>query len=430
MEGIMKHNFVPYLNPLFIESGSYEGDGIQAALNAGFEQVWSIELSEYYHERCKQRFAGNEKVKLFLGSSVDVLPELLKVINCSVTFWLDGHYSGGLTAIDEKCRLPLLKEIEIIGNHHIKNHTILIDDMRAVGTGGKDTDWGCFTKQDVENAINAISDYVIFYEFGIVENDILVATPKEIDGSWIDKLQGIHKRIYSQSYQDGILEYIFANIGITNKLCVEFGFNSETLTGGSGSNVANLVLNHDWKCVLLDGGFENKEINLHKEFLTPENIVSVFKKYLVPTEPDYVSIDVDSIDLWLMHAMLKGGFNPRVISIEYNSNFPIEMSVTVKKSNKWNGDMIYGASLSALNKVADKFGYFLVAVCNQLDLFFVRWDLLEDQFPEIEQFRRFTGLPLHPETTMERCKQLVQYPSGEELTNEYVTNNPQIFRIK
>jgi len=117
---------------------------------------------------------------------------------------------------------------------------------------------------------------------------------------WIEKIYGNLKKMYSQSVQDGIIENIFKNIGTTNKFCVEFGFNSTTLEGGSGSNTANLILNEGWEALLLDGSNSNPEINLHQVFLTPENIVETFNKYNVPKDLDYLSIDVDSIDLWLL----------------------------------------------------------------------------------------------------------------------------------
>lgn len=169
----MKHDFTSYLNDTFIETGSYVGDGIQAALDAGFKQVLSVELSPFYYEHCKQRFKGNKKVRLFLGSSIDVLPRLLKVIKTPITFWLDAHYSGGKTA-KAKQDVPILEELEIIKNHFIKTHTILIDDMRLTGKVG--SDWEKVTKQEVESSIGVInSDYKITYGFGVEEYDILIA---------------------------------------------------------------------------------------------------------------------------------------------------------------------------------------------------------------------------------------------------------------
>jgi hypothetical protein len=47
-----------------------------------------------------------------------------------------------------------------------------------------------------------------------------------------------------------------------------------------------------------------------------DNIVDIFKKHDVPREPDYVSIDIDSYDIWLFKALVSGGFRPRVLTVE------------------------------------------------------------------------------------------------------------------
>jgi hypothetical protein len=50
-------------------------------------------------------------------------------LNEPALFWLDGHYSGGVT---EKADIetPIMKELEYIFTHPVKNHLILIDDAR------------------------------------------------------------------------------------------------------------------------------------------------------------------------------------------------------------------------------------------------------------------------------------------------------------
>lgn len=83
---------------IFVESGSYRGDGIQNALDAGFEEIYSIELAPHLHEVCAKRFADNPHVHLYLGDSSVVLKTILDEIYEPVTFWLDGHYSWGDTA--------------------------------------------------------------------------------------------------------------------------------------------------------------------------------------------------------------------------------------------------------------------------------------------------------------------------------------------
>ena len=65
------------------------------------------------------------------------------------------------------------------------------------------------------------------------------------------------------------------------------------LSGKNGANTYNLVHKHGFKVLLMDGGYENKLINLHKEMITEDNVVDLFMKYNVPKAADYISIDID-----------------------------------------------------------------------------------------------------------------------------------------
>lgn len=207
----------------------------------------------------------------------------------------------------------------------------------------------------------------------------------------------------SQGGQDGILGEIFRHIPTTNAppVCVEFGFNSATLTGGTGSNVASLVVERGWHALLLDCAHENPAINLCRTFLTSANIVEVFAAHGVPSSPDYISIDVDSTDLWLFRALL-ARFRASAFSVEYNSHFPLHLSVTCidDPEARWRSDRAYGASLRALVTVACEHGYSLVAVEPGLDAFFVRNDLIDDGSgeiaPPLAHWRPATLLPIHP----------------------------------
>jgi hypothetical protein len=222
--------------------------------------------------------------------------------------------------------------------------------------------------------------------------------------AWISELE--HRNFesgkYSQSYQDKLLEAIFENIGTVNPtpFCVEFGFNSPDMLQGSGANVASLVLEKNWDSLLLDGDNENAAINLHRHFLTPSNICEIFQQYGVPKEPEYVSIDVDSTDLWLFEAILKQ-YKAMLFSVEYNANYPIDAAITFPNdpSERWQDDRGYGASLKALNMVANAHDYSLLWVVPGLDAFFVRNDLIEDGssqlcFP-LEKWAPCTNLVCH-----------------------------------
>lgn len=167
--------FTSYTNPIFIETGSYMGNGIRLAIDAGFTKIYSIELSPKYFQICKKRFQNHNNVEVLHGDSYKVLPTLLNSINQPVTFWLDGHHSCGDTALGDYWA-PLIKELEAICNHPIKNHTILVDDMRCWENYNPVHG---FSKDDIVSKLMEINEkYEISYIDGAAKNDILVAKIK------------------------------------------------------------------------------------------------------------------------------------------------------------------------------------------------------------------------------------------------------------
>lgn len=125
--------FGTYKGPhrIFIETGSYCGDGIQLALDAGFEQIHSIEISERHYIACCCRFETDSRVKVHHGDSGTMLAEVMAQINEPVMLWLDGHWSGGDTGGSAMHETPLMEELDALLPHPIKTHTILVDDVLA-----------------------------------------------------------------------------------------------------------------------------------------------------------------------------------------------------------------------------------------------------------------------------------------------------------
>lgn len=117
-----------YLNGIFVETGTFLGDGTAAALEAGFQKVYTIEIHpDRYRDSCR-RFQGDQRVELFEGSSSRRLQEVLAKIDQPATFWLDSHTCGApFTGGDWET--PLIGELRMLALHAIKTHTILIDDL-------------------------------------------------------------------------------------------------------------------------------------------------------------------------------------------------------------------------------------------------------------------------------------------------------------
>jgi len=165
-----KEIFQKYPNPVFIETGAQFGDGIQAAFAAGFKTIYSIELSHFLYRTCVNRFKGVKNITMIEGDSSVELPHLLQIIDSPITFWLDSHYCGPGTAMG-KSNSPVMEELEAIKKHHVKNHTIMIDDLRG---WYKDT-YGFDTLDLMRKILEINPDYSFKLEHGFIPYDILVA---------------------------------------------------------------------------------------------------------------------------------------------------------------------------------------------------------------------------------------------------------------
>jgi hypothetical protein len=161
--------FSKFPNEYFVETGSAQGYGIEAALKSGFKNVRSIDINPQYYELCMQKFSSNSSVKLFLGDSSEGLFDVISDINFPITFWLDAHIATGETGC------PILQELEVIEKHPVKNHTILIDDVRLFGTYHFDF---IPLSRVVDKIMEINPNYQISYTDGFVINDILVAEIK------------------------------------------------------------------------------------------------------------------------------------------------------------------------------------------------------------------------------------------------------------
>ena len=114
-----------------IETGSFYGDTIDAVKDI-FEEIYTIELSQELFLSVQKRFQNISKIHCYQGDSAILLPNILKKCNENPIFWLDAHYSGGITEKTNK-ESPIVEELEIILNK-FKKVVILIDDARIFET--------------------------------------------------------------------------------------------------------------------------------------------------------------------------------------------------------------------------------------------------------------------------------------------------------
>ncbi len=112
---------------IFIETGTYFGDTTWA-MRKFFKKLYSIELSEELFKKAEKRFEKFDNIEILHGDSSEVLSKVLPQVKEPTLFWLDGHYSGGVTAKGDK-ECPILEELDAILSSNFE-HIILIDDAR------------------------------------------------------------------------------------------------------------------------------------------------------------------------------------------------------------------------------------------------------------------------------------------------------------
>lgn len=117
-----KHNI-----STLVESGTYLGDMIWAQQN-NFQKIYTIELSRFLWKSAKQRFKKSTHIEFIYGDSGKIMPTLIRDLPEKSLFWLDGHYSGGITARGDK-DCPITEEVKAILSSNIE-HVLLIDDAR------------------------------------------------------------------------------------------------------------------------------------------------------------------------------------------------------------------------------------------------------------------------------------------------------------
>jgi hypothetical protein len=196
-------------------------------------------------------------------------------------------------------------------------------------------------------------------------------------------------QVFSQYGEDGIIQEIYSRIGTTNKYFIEFG-----VQDGLESNTLNLLYK-GWNGLWIEGSKQYTEkikttfsdmiaqdrLTVKNQYITAENIESIFKAADAPAEPDLLSIDIDYNDYYIWQAI--NNYKPRVVVIEYNSTFRPDTHFIVKYNSTSSGDgsSYFGASLLALERLAKEKGYSLVG-CSfaGINAFFVRNDLLGDLF--------------------------------------------------
>ena len=159
----------------FIETGTLDGD-TTFALEPYFNKLYTIEFSQLYYNRTKNRYNGN-KINFILGDSSVVFEILLPYITEKCIFFLDGHWSGHNTGRSNK-DVPLNEEITHINNLFTNDAIIIIDDFRLFGldksSGKLGEDWSNINKENLLNILKPRINKVYHLDSELAKDDRLI----------------------------------------------------------------------------------------------------------------------------------------------------------------------------------------------------------------------------------------------------------------
>ncbi len=229
-------------------------------------------------------------------------------------------------------------------------------------------------------------------------------------------------KVFSQSGDDGIIQYLIHKIAIPNKIFIEFGVENYV-----ESNTRFLLKNDNWSGLLIDGGqksidyiksddiYYQHNLEVVQSFITAENINDLITAGGLSGEIGLLSIDIDGNDYWIWKAIQ--AVQPVIVVVEYNSVLGKERALTVPykadfiREHAHYSHLYFGASLKALCVLAEEKGYAFVGSNSYgNNAYFVR----KEHVGELQVFSAEAGyVKSHFRESRDRKGQL-NYLSGDE----------------
>jgi hypothetical protein len=170
-------------------------------------------------------------------------------------------------------------------------------------------------------------------------------------------------KVFSQFGDDGIIQFFISRLGIGRNL----------------SNTLFLLLNDNWRGLVMDGDSQNIEriksrdlywrndLSALCRWIDRDNINAILKDSGFHGEIGLLSIDIDGNDYWVWERIEV--VNPVIVIAEYNSVFGARRAIAVPYDPKFHrtaahySNLYWGASLPALVLLAQRKGYAFVG-CN------------------------------------------------------------------
>lgn len=158
---------------VWIESGTYSGSTTRL-LSQFSKRIISIEPSDELYAAAKRRMARYRNIELIQGTSESRLDSVIASLvddgARDLSFWLDGHYSGGITFRGDN-DTPIRQELNTISRYisSLDFITVCVDDVRIFNPSAM----GFRNYPSLTYLVNWSDSHHLFWT---IEHDIFVAT--------------------------------------------------------------------------------------------------------------------------------------------------------------------------------------------------------------------------------------------------------------
>ena len=216
-------------------------------------------------------------------------------------------------------------------------------------------------------------------------------------------LNDIEYKVFSQSGEDGIIDFLLSNLKIEKPKFIEIGVGDY-----SEANTRFLYERCSPKGLIIDclNDLENKiskniklwtgDLKIVENYINSKNLIKILEENDFINDIDFFSLDIDGIDYWILEK-LPSNFT-KVAVIEFNANFGDELEITVPNMENFNrseyhfSNLCFGMSIkAAINLMEKKNYYFIGTNLMRTNAFFISKDYSKDKyFPNIEIKNKLT----------------------------------------
>ena len=121
--------------------------------------------------------------------------------------------------------------------------------------------------------------------------------------------------------------------------------------------------------------------------VTTSNICKILKDNNTPKDFFIMNIDIDGIDLWILHSLLKE-YKPKIIITEINEKipYPVKFSIINDPDFYWHWCHLYGYSITCLEDIMSRYNYSIFSLNMNNVILVKNEEGVKPNLDKIEQF--------------------------------------------